>query len=160
MLKSRAARVVSTAVAVGFVAVVLAGCVPGDPMPVPTYTPSGSPSPSASARPVPMLRPGGTAAQNQQWFDYVNEAHFGIHGMGDSKSIVDDLVTEGFIKADMQITPDRTALDILVDAIQVSVKIGNECLIGQFSPAGYEGILAPALSNGSCLIGTTLPIDW
>lgn len=160
MLKSRVLRAASITMVVAAAGLLLAACVQGEPMPVPTYTPSGSPEPSASAKPVPVLRPGGTAAQNQQWFDYVNEAHFASHGMGDSVSIVNDLVTEGFIKTDMQITPDRTALNINVDAIQVSVKIGTECLIGQFSPAGYEGIIAPALSNGTCLIGVTLPIDW
>lgn len=131
-------------------------------MPVPTYTPSGSAAPSSTAIAVePTLRPGGSAAANQQWFDFVNTQHFAVHGVGDSQSIVNDLVASGFVKADMQITPDRTALNIAVDAITVSVRINGECLIGQFSPGGYHGIIAPAIGGGTtCLTGETLPIDW
>ncbi|HQA23431.1 MAG TPA: hypothetical protein PKW13_06895, partial [Rhodoglobus sp.] len=53
---------------------VLAGCG-GAPMPTPTASSSRSatPSPSPTAK-APVFHPDGTAAANQQYFDYVNRA--------------------------------------------------------------------------------------
>lgn len=146
-------------VGVALVVLALVGCV-GEPMPVPTYTPTGSASPSAEPDQDPVFHPTGTAAANQQYFDFVNRAWNNAHQMSDGRSIVDNLVAAGFTKADMEVTADTTALNIPVDGIQVSVRIKDECLIAQFSNGGYTGILAAVLGTGKCLVGQTRPIDW
>ncbi|MDP3208874.1 MAG: hypothetical protein Q8M65_06975 [Rhodoglobus sp.] len=146
----------------GGLALTLAGCV-GESMPIPTYTPTStvSPTPSVPATPtVPQFHPGGTAAANQQYFDYVNQGWSATYGMSDGRSIVDNLVAAGFTKADMEVTDDTTAINIPVDAIQVAVRIQGACLIGQFSAAGYAGIIGPMLGSGTCLVGKTITIDW
>ena len=107
-----------------------------------------------------MFRPNGSAAANQQYFDYINRTLAINQGMSSGRVIVDTLVAAGFTKTDMEVTDDTTAINIPVDAIQVAVRFKGECLIGQFSPAGYTGILAPMLGTGTCLIGKTIPIDW
>ncbi|MEQ1736089.1 MAG: hypothetical protein ABL886_06785 [Rhodoglobus sp.] len=146
----------------GGLAVFLSACG-GAPMPVPTYTPtstaSPTPSPTPSAKP-PVFHPTGTAAANQQYFDYVNLKWATAYGMSDNHNIVNNLANAGFTKADMEVTDDTTALNIPVDAIQVAVRIQGECLIGHFSAAGYTGILAPVLGTGTCLVGKTIVIDW
>jgi len=110
---------------------------------------------------VPKPHPGGTAAANQQLFDYLNGAFVAQYGMGNSQAIVNNLVAKGFIKTDMEVTTDTTTLGIPADSIFVSVKFKNQCLVGQLSPVGYKGILVPVLSGtGKCLVGETLPIDW
>ncbi len=147
---------------VGVLALALSGCG-GAPMPVPTLSPSSTSSPTPSPSPtaaIPKFRPDGSAAANQQYFDYVNKTWADAYGMSDNQNIVNNLVNAGFTKADMEVTDNTTALNIPVDAIQVSVRIKDQCLIGQFSPAGYAGIIAPVLGTGKCLVGQTITIDW
>ena len=74
--------------------------------------------------------------------------------------MVDNLVSAGFDKKNMQITADRTAIDLPVDSLVFSVLSGDQCLLGQFSARGYSTIIAPKLTTGSCLIGQTRAIDW
>lgn len=138
----------------------LAGCTGGEaPMPVPTTEPAPSSTPGAITT-EPELRPGQSAAANQQYFDLVNDTFGRANGMGTSRGIVDNLVAAGFEKSDIEVTPDSTAINIAVDSIVVSVRIKGECLVGQFSPNQYSSIVAPLLGTGRCLVGETLPIDW
>jgi hypothetical protein len=137
----------------------LTGCVGDSEMPVPSLLPSASPSPSATAEPDPEFRPDGTAAQNQHFFDFVNSQYQASNGMGDGQTIVDFLVSNGFDKAAMEVTYDSTAIGLVADSIIVSVHIGEECLIGQFSAAQYTGTRAPVLGTGKCLVGDTRQRD-
>ena len=156
----RYTRHLATIAGVVALGAMLVGCG-GAPMPTPTVSASGSatPSPSPTAK-APVFHPDGSAAANQQYFDYVNRALNVVFAMSDSQTIVNNLVAAGFNKADMEVTDDTTALNIPVDAIQVSVRIKGECLIGGFSNTGYTGIVAPLLGSGTCLVGATRPIDW
>ncbi|MFM9878649.1 MAG: DUF6993 domain-containing protein [Rhodoglobus sp.] len=157
----RSGRLALAAVAVAFVAVLLSGCSGGEPMPVPSTSPSRTPTPSPSpTAKAPIFHPDGSAAANQQYFDYVNRAWNAQYGLSDGQSIVNNLVAAGFTKTDMEVTFDTTAIDLTVDSIQVAVRIKDECLIGGFSYVGYQGLLAPLLGTGTCLIGETRPIDW
>ncbi len=149
-------------------AVILSGCVSGPPAPVPTDSPSAStsatpsPRPTSTAVPGPgaILRPGGTAAQNQQFFDFVASGLFASSGFTDGETIVNTLVAGGFDKAAMEITYDLTAIGLRADSVIFSVRFSDRCLIGQFSPVGYVGIIAPILGTGTCLVGDTKVIDW
>ena len=49
-----------------------------------------------------------------------------------------------------------------VDALSVSVKWSDQCLIGQAGPEIGEAVAValPFLADGGCLIGATRPIDW
>jgi hypothetical protein len=157
MASTRAPLATTVALAV----LALTACVQGPPMPTPTAVPT----PSASATSVtndlnPVLRPGGSAAANQQFFDATNQALQAAAGKSDGRTIVDNLVNAGFVKADMEVTYDSTALGIAADSIIVSVRIGQECLIGQFAPSYYRGDLLPVLGTGGCLVGLQRPIDW
>ena len=139
----------------------LAGCVPSAPTPVPTETaavPSSGPTSTAPA--VPVLVEGGTAEENQPYFDKVNLDYFHTYGTGSSRSIVDNLVAAGFRKQDIEVTADRTSIDLVVDSTIVSVRLKGECLIGDFQASGLKSIVAPLLGTGGCLIGKTVPIDW
>lgn len=141
----------------------LAGCFP-TPAPVPTRTqtdaPAATPTPTSTAPPVPVIVEGGTAKQNQPYFDKVNLDYVTANGTGSSRGIVDNLVAAGFRKQDLEVTPDRTSIDLQADSIIVSVRLKGECLIGGFQAAGLKSIITPMLGTGGCLIGATLPIDW
>lgn len=160
---NRMARAAAAAAAGVLIIATLSACGGGEPVSAPTPGQSGSPSSSASPTPsarVPVLRPDGSAAANKQFFDYVNKEFNAQFGMADGRSIVDNLASRGFVKADMELTFDTTALEIPVDSIVFSVRIQNACLIGQFSASGYSSLEAPLLGTGRCLVGTTRPIDW
>lgn len=146
-------------------ALALTGCVAGT-------SPTGSPTlgasagatgtPSASAPAAIALVPGGTAQQNLPYFDQVNRATLAAKPDAQGRDFIDALVAAGFNKADMQLTVDTTTIGLKANSIQFSVKLGDTCLIGQngADAGGYNSMVTPVLSTGSCLIGQTRPIDW
>ena len=142
----------------------LAGCGPAAPAPAPTQSaaqsPSATPEPTATAPVDPVLVESGTASENRPYFDKINNAFFAANGRSDGKSIIDNLIAAGFRKQDMEVTPDRTSIDLDADSVIFSVRVKGECLIGQFSAMGYSTIQAPLLGTGGCLVGATRPIDW
>ena len=132
---------------------------PGSETASATATTSASPQPSAS--PDATLDPQGTASDNQAFFDSVNRATLADNPSTGGRGMVDALVAAGFDKALMQLTPDTTVGGRDADSIQFSVRFGDDCLIAQFGAAiAYVSTVGPALNDGSCLIGTTRPIDW
>ena len=126
-------------------------------MPVPTLhisaTPSSSPGP-------PALAPGGTAADNFEYFNIVNNNLLAKNSKPDGRAFIDSLIDAGFAKADMEVTPDKTAIGLDRDNIQFSVKFGKECIVGQFGNVGYQSVILPVLETGKCLLGITRTIDW
>jgi len=159
-MANRTHRVGLAAIGSAIVLAALAGCIGGAPMPVPTYGPTATGSPSPKPTATPVIRPGQDAEANKPFFDMLNAAYFAQRGIGTGEEIINNLVANGFTKADMEVTPDVTALGIAVDSIVFSVKIKEECLIGQTSGQGYTGVIAPVLGTGKCLIGLTRPIDF
>lgn len=131
----------------------LAGCVP-------TPTPTATASPSSSVSAGPTLDPNGTALQNLAYFDEVNTKFIDEGGDLSGRPFIDNLVKAGFSKSDMEVTPDRTTVDLAADNISFSVRLGKTCLIGQYGNTGYSSTAQPLLSTGRCLVGTTRTIDW
>ena len=148
---------VKRAVLVVALALTLAGCAPETPtvpMPLPTSSPSASSSASAA--------PDTSAAGQKALFDSTNNATLTAAGGANpgGRAFVDALVAAGFDKAAMQLTPDKTAINLDADNIQFSVLIGADCLVGQYGNVGYQSTVLPVLSTGKCLVGTTRAIDW
>lgn len=147
-------------------AIALAGCVPTQPTPVPSSASTQSaaespaPTPTATEPAVPVLVEGGTAAENKPYFDLVNQAFLVAHGKGTGQLIIDNLVAAGFSKQDMELTADRTSIDLEADSIFFSVRMKGECLVGALRVSTYSSTVGPLLGTGSCLVGTTRPIDW
>lgn len=108
----------------------------------------------------PEFIEGGTALENQPYFDHINQQTLAQNATASSHELVDALAAGGFDKAAMEVTFDRTNVDLEADYIIVSVKIHDECLIGQRSARGYTSQVMPPLGTGACLLGETQPIDW
>src|SRR6188768_3424529 len=88
---------------------VLAGCTSSPPAPKPTVSAATStPSPTPSV--APTLVPNGTAEQEKPYFDLVNAKVIAANGAANGRDLIDNLVAAGFAKADMQVTPDKTAI--------------------------------------------------
>ncbi len=141
----------------------LVGCAstapPSSPKPS-ASVPSAAPSSAATPAPVASYRLDATAQANKAWFDAVNTKLFATNGSANGRAIIDSLVTAGFAKAAMQVTPDKTSINGGVDSILFSVKIGDSCLLGQHGGGGYNSAVEPVLRSGLCLIGKTRAIDW
>jgi len=133
----------------------LAGCVP-----TPTPAPTATPKPSASSAPKPTIDLNGTAEQNLAYFDYVNKKFIAEGGDLSGRPFIDNLVKAGYPKVDMEVTPDRTTVNLAADNISFSVRLGKTCLIGQYGNTGYSSTAAKLLSTSRCLVGTTRTIDW
>lgn len=124
-----------------------------------TATP-GTPAGQSPASTPAALLPNGTAQTNRDWFDSVNRQLFARDGAANGRTIIESLVSAGFDRRAMQVTPDRTSIGRAADSILFSVKIGDFCLLGQNGAGGYSSAVQPALKSGVCLIGTTRAIDW
>lgn len=140
----------------------LTGCV-GTPA-APQLTSSAVATPTPSTTPVtdPVLQPTLSAKENLDYFDFVNKRLLATNPSADGRAFVDALIAAGFAKADMQLTVDKTSVNLVANSIQFSVKFNGGCLIGQNGPDsdGYHGEATVLLSTGACLVGQTRPIDW
>lgn len=158
--RHRAAALVA---GLGALASVLAGCAaPGGGQ----GAAGGSAAPETAA-PAPSnaaagtsYRPGAGPEANLAVFDAVNERTLAGDPKAGSRALVDALVAAGFPKGSMEVTFDRTSVDLEADYVMVAVQVGGRCLVGQRAASGYASELADPLSDGACLIGETQPIDW
>ena len=162
---SRRARGLAPGALVAVVALagLLTGCVAG-PSDGPSGPPSAAPTPGAaptSAAPVALV-PGGSAADNEGFFAQTLTEAFAAGGARDGRAIVDALAAAGFDKSLMQITYDESKTGLAADSFLVSVRYGQDCLIGQVVPASGEivHVIEPVVGDGICLLGNTRPIDW
>ena len=145
---------------------VLAGCTDAAPTPSPTAT-SAAPSVAATPTPTPtdtapVLVPTGSAEDNLPLFASVVDDVAASDQSVEGRAYIDALVAAGFAKDDMEVTRDRTSVGLPADAIQFSVRWGDECLVGQVGPStpAPTAVVVPLLPGGTCLIGQTRPIDW
>lgn len=155
---SRASTFALTVGAALGLTLVLAAC--STPAPAPSEAPAttASASPAATSPPALELDPDASAADNKAYFDLIASAVTEIDG----RSYVDALTAAGFDKAQMEVTMDRTHVDLAADTIQFAVLFNGECLLGQNGPAsgGYHSAITAPLASGTCLVGTTRSIDW
>ena len=140
------------------VAIALAACVQGGPMPTPTVSVSGSATPTAA--PDPVLDLSGTAGQNKAYFDFVTNRFLASGAPVNGRALIDNLVSAGFDKKAMEVTPDRTSANLQADNVEFSVRINGTCLVGQWGNIGFASTAQKLLASGKCLIGTTRTIDW
>ncbi|MEU1970587.1 hypothetical protein ABZ477_02940 [Microbacterium sp. NPDC019599] len=162
----------SAALAAGVIlaAGVLAGCAPagpGESSPSSTGTPSptASQSPTSSPTPTettPTLDPAGTAEDNLDYFAAIVDSVWAGPDKVSGRAYIDALVAGGFDKGAMQVTNDLSTVGNPAESIQFSVLWAGECLVGQVGPATGEpvAVVLPVVGDGSCLIGSTRPIDW
>ena len=140
----------------------LTACTAPSPQPAELRTVATSPTETPAPVEPAALKPDGTAADNLPFFDSIAQSVVAATPDAGGEAFINALVAAGFAKADMEVGFDRTSVDLAADSVQWSVRFNGECLIGQFGPAsgGYHSIVTPILATGSCLIGTTRPIDW
>lgn len=157
----RILTIILTAVAISFAAT---GCTAALPRAAQTPAPSATSSalsPTPSAATAPVLQPDGSAQDNLAYFDFVNRRLLAAKPKAKGRDFIDALVAAGFAKKNMQVTPDTTTIGLVAQSIQFSVKLNGGCLIGQNgADTGYQSVVAPVLTTGTCLVGETRTIHW
>jgi hypothetical protein len=138
----------------------LAGCTSAPAPSKPSASAAATGTPAPTPTPSATMVPNGTAEQQKPFFDLVNAKLIAANGSANGRDLIDNLVASGFTKGDMQVTADKTSIGGNADSILFSVKIGDECLLGQRSGSGYTSSVQKALASGACLIGKTRTIDW
>lgn len=139
---------------------VLSGCAQESPEPQPTRS-SSTPTPTPTPTPTvdPELVIGGTAGQNRPFFEFVIDRLLVTTAAPSSLGVIEALVSAGFDRAAMQVTPDTTRVGEPADSILVSVLIDGQCLLGQVAQGAFETQLADVLGSGRCMVGRTLSLD-
>lgn len=154
----RCAPVIALVVAV---VTTLAGCTA--PAEQATSAPPSAPATDAgpATAPAPALVPDGTAEQNLPYFEQVVRDSVGADPETPGLTVVDALVTAGFSRETMQLTADETSVGLEADSVQVSVKLSDQCLVGQWGPKsdGPRAVVVAPIATGACLIGRTVPLD-
>lgn len=121
------------------------------------------PAPTAPATPATLV-PGGSAEENLPFFQQTLLTYAGGTSPVEGQPVVDALVAAGFDRAAMQVSFDRSRTDLVADNIFVSVRMADQCLLGQIVTGDRSLVaeVAPALGpdKSICIIGTTRPIDW
>ncbi|NRD07750.1 DUF6993 domain-containing protein [Rathayibacter agropyri] len=138
-------------------AAVLSGCTePAPRAPVATHTGSEGASPTPA-----VYVPGGTAEQNLPVFDQVLRAVAEPDPQVPGATVVQALTSAGFSREAMQVTADETSVGLDADSVQVSVRLGDSCLLGQYGPksGGVHAVVAAPIATGACLVGRTVPLD-
>lgn len=108
---------------------------------------------------IPEFVPDGSAQDNLPFIDYVLReagAGAGIFGSLDAVAVLEEV---GFSRTDMEVTSDRTKLELAAESITIAVVIDGECAMGQWGADWYSSSVASVLGTGTCLVGDTLSLD-
>ncbi|MGO1392416.1 DUF6993 domain-containing protein [Agrococcus casei] len=149
-MKNRRAQRLMTAAIAGLSMLVLAGCSHTQLQPV--VTPSETPEPTASVDP-------NSAAGRIGEFDSTLRETWDAGAGVDRDLYIEALVEAGFGTDSMEATDSIDSLGAPVTYIEIAVRIGDTCIIGQAGEAGTSSMLAAPLQTEKCLVGATPPVD-
>ncbi len=143
------------------VATLLAGCTGIPPAPPDSAPPTSIASPTLAAgeevtpTSAPQFRPGGTAAQNLQYFTAVVQQFQATAGWPyPSQQLVNAISGAGFYPATIEVTDSKTPNGNQAVSIEASVKLGDDCLIATLRQDRAPVALMAALPTGHCLVGS------
>lgn len=150
MTQKRLSRFLLGSIAVG-TAIGLVGCSHTQLQPVQTAKPT-------TAEPTESVDPDSAEGRQSAFDDAIETAQQGGAGV-DRDVYVDALVEAGFDTESMEATDSLDSLGAPVTYIEIAVRIGDDCIIGQAGEGGTSSMLAAPLQTGKCLVGNTPPID-
>jgi hypothetical protein len=129
------------------------------PTPLAT-TSQAAPAPSASPVPLTRYDPAASVSENFALFNSTAAGTIAATSNPGGRGFIAALVAAGFDPSQMQLTADRTSVNLDAPSILFSVKVGESCFIGQFTPSTreYNNQTVAPISTGSCLIGGTVAV--
>jgi hypothetical protein len=139
---------------------VLASCATAE-QPANDVAPGSSDSiESVELEVIPEFIEGGTALENQPYADYIIQSV-----LADAESnragpaVAEALESAGFVRENMELTPDVSLIQLPVDSTTVAIRVDTECFIGQWGKDWYVSQVEPVLATGLCLVGETVSLD-
>lgn len=160
MLRTRYRFVVAMIVAPLLASVV--GCAPSVPDRASAPDENFQQLPAGDAE--PELVPDGSAHDNLPYFAKILQAFSAGSEPVRGVPVVTALEEAGFTREVMQVSFDESKTQLVADHIYVSVRFGEECLIGQVIESDRSVVTSvqPAVGPEKtiCLIGETRIIDW
>ncbi len=121
-------------------------------------------TPENTVEPKPKFVEGGTAFENEAYFSWSLRKAIREGMKVNGVEVVNVLAAAGFDKAAMQVSFDKTKTNLTADNIFVSVRVNDQCLLGQVVSedksvaVDVQPVVGP--NKDICLIGKTRPIDW
>ena len=129
-----------------------------------TNAESSAEAPEETLEPKPKFVEGGTAFENEAYFSWSLRKAIREGMPVNGVEVVNVLAAAGFDKAVMQVSFDKTKTNLTADSIFVSVRVNDQCLLGQVVSedktvaVDVQPVVGP--NKDICLIGKTRPIDW
>jgi hypothetical protein len=109
---------------------------------------------------IPELVPGGSAAENQPYVNYlVGEKVTQVGESVTGREVVDLLLEAGFEPDHIEFTPDTSLIQLPADSVTVAIRIEEECIIAQWGSDWYASSVEPVLVTETCLLGATKSLD-
>jgi hypothetical protein len=116
-----------------------------------------TPAPTSSpARSLSRFDPGASAAENLEVFRRaLDGAARSASSSVDAATLTGALKAAGFAPSAMQRSADQTSANLQAPVLTVAVRVGGDCLVGQFvrSDASISTEVAAPVAQGTCLIG-------
>lgn len=134
------------------VAVGLVGCSHSQLQPVASETPE------ETASDAPSVDPNSAQGRKGAFAEALKETQAAGAGV-DRDQYIEALVEAGFDTEWMEATDSLDSLGAPVTYIELAVRIGDDCIIGQAGEGGTSTILAKPLQTQKCLVGATPPVD-
>lgn len=148
-------------VALAAVVATLTSClaIPDEPEVPAEPTAVLSPDDGETVEAIPEFVPDGSAQDNLPYIDWVLTKAGAGSGLLGSLDAVAALEEAGFTRENMEVTSDRTKLELAAESTTIVVIIDGECAMGQWSNSWYSSSVEPLLASGTCLLGDTLSLD-
>lgn len=143
-------------------ALVLTGCQShGDtPPPVPALMDAEDVVAPELTAFIPERVEGGSARVNQPHIDYVIEAAISeSRTRVAGRDVVDLLVTLGYEKDAMELTPDFSLIELPADSTSLAIRFEGECVVTQWGNDWFVSSVEPVVAGGVCLLGRTVSLD-
>jgi hypothetical protein len=140
----------------------LAACSSGPPVsvsdpepttgtPVGSTTPTGSQSPAASEAPASGIEPD----QELDAFRAASERG----SPADPAALVAAIEAAGFDRSAIERTREADSLGAPVTFLEIAVRAGDGCLVGQVGEGEPVALRTAALGGGRCLVGDVIGLD-
>ena len=112
------------------------------------------------APPAPLVYlPDGSAAQNEKYFRQVLTQAGAGAGRVSGSDMVKAVSDAGFELDLIELTPDTSLIALPADTVTLAVRMGDDCLVGQWGKDWVVSQVAPVLDTGVCLVGDANSLD-
>ncbi|MET3921729.1 hypothetical protein [Arthrobacter sp. UYEF20] len=131
----------------------VAGAASAPEVPPPVGAPASAPIPGAGSMTAATPSPATPAAKTRLEAALRQVAA----GKPGTEQLRDAVTAAGFSAGDIQVTASRTPTGLDADAVEIAVREGDDCIVGQVRNGKVNVVVLPVLADGRCLVGAGVP---